>query len=326
MYKEYLIHDLVERILADTLMTQQDTALTAKAFVPGHVTGIFRIYDEYEDPLRCGSIGAGFSVAIGTETTVSVMEHSSSEITTDYNNERIDAKVTKTVVRRLTDDYERTLKVHVKHDSSLISGAGFGASGAGALGTAYALGYLLDNEISPVKSASYAHFAEVVNRTGLGDVISQTVGGIEVRKTPGSPGIGETLNIAHDDSLRVVLAGAPGLETSEILSNQYCRELINTVGDDLVSRIIDELKMETFIQCSREFSEAIGLKTWRVKTALIDLESNGFSNSSMVMLGDSVFCFCDKSETSEVKDILANYWDATEVFVTEISDSGGRLL
>ncbi|MFX1485214.1 MAG: pantoate kinase [Promethearchaeota archaeon] len=312
--------------MADTLMMQQDTAQTAKAFVPGHVTGIFRIFDEYDDPLRCGSIGAGFSVAIGTETTVSVMDHSSLEITTEYNNERIDAKVTKTVVRRLTDDYERKLKVHVTHDSSLISGAGFGASGAGALGTAYALGYLLDNEMSPVKAASYAHIAEVVNRTGLGDVISQTVGGIEVRKKPGSPGIGATLKISHDNSLRVVLAGAQGLDTSEVLSNPDYRNRINTVGDELVSRIIHDLKMETFIQCSREFSEAIGLKTERVKAALLDLESNGFPNSGMVMLGDSVFCFCENSETSKIKDILTNYWGTTEVFVTEISDLGGRLL
>jgi pantoate kinase len=300
--------------------------MTAKAFVPGHVTGVFRIFDEYEDPLRCGSTGAGFSVAIGTETTVSVMDHSTLEITTDYNNERIDAKVTKTVVRRLTEDYERALKVHVTHDSSLPSGAGFGASGAGALGTAYALGYLLDKEISPVRAAGYAHYAEVVNRTGLGDVISQTVGGVEVRKEPGSPGVGVTLNISHDDSLRVVLAGAPGLKTSEILSDSSSRDCINKAGDELVSRIVKNLTIETFVQCSREFSDTIGLKTERVDDALTDLESAGFTNSSMVMLGDSVFCFCNSTNTSKAKDILTKHWDSTEVFVTEISELGGRLL
>ena len=312
--------------MTDTLTTRPDAVLTAKAFVPGHVTGIFRIFVEYDDPLRCGSKGAGFSVSIGTETTVSVMEHPSLEITTDYNNERIDAKVTKTVVRRLTDDYERTLKVHVAHDSTLISGAGFGASGAGALGTAYALGYLLDDEISPAKAAGYAHYAEVVNRTGLGDVISQTVGGVEVRKEPGSPGVGVTLNITHDDSLRVVLAGAPGLKTSDILSDPTSRKRINDAGDELVSRIVKDLSIETFIQCSREFSDTIGLKTKRVEDALKDLDSAGFVNSSMVMLGDSVFCFCNETETYTVQEILTKHWNTTEVFVTEISELGGRLL
>ncbi|MGY5864264.1 MAG: hypothetical protein RTV41_06640 [Candidatus Thorarchaeota archaeon] len=312
--------------MTDTLTTRPDAGLTAKAFVPGHVTGIFRIFDENDDPLRCGSTGAGFSVSIGTETTVSVMEHPSLEITTDYNKERIDAKVTKTVVRRLTDDYERTLKVHVSHDSSLVPGAGFGASGAGALGTAYALGYLLDDEISPAKAAGYAHYAEVVNQTGLGDVISQTVGGVEVRKEPGSPGVGVTLNITHDDSLKVVLAGAPGLKTSDILSDSASRKRINDAGDELVSRIVKDLSIETFIQCSREFSDTVALKTERVKDALKDLESAGFVNSSMVMIGDSVFCFCNESETSKVKETLTKYWTTTEVLVTEISELGGRLL
>ncbi|MFW9806931.1 MAG: Holliday junction resolvase RuvX, partial [Candidatus Thorarchaeota archaeon] len=146
-------------------MTKQQNAVrTAKAFVPGHVTGIFRIFDEYEDPLRCGSTGAGFSVTIGTVTSVSVMERPSLEIITEYNNERIDAKVTKTVIQRLTEKYEKTLKVHVQHESSLLSGAGFGASGAGALGTALALSHLLDQDIEYTRAAEFAHIAEIVNQ------------------------------------------------------------------------------------------------------------------------------------------------------------------
>jgi pantoate kinase len=312
--------------MTDTLTSQQDTVLTAKAFVPGHVTGIFRIFDEYENPLRCGSTGAGFSVTIGTVTSVSVMEHSSLEITTDYNNERIDAQVTKTVIRRLTDEYERTLKVHVAHDSSLLSGAGFGASGAGALGTALALGHLLDSEITLEKAAGFAHIAEIINRTGLGDVISQTVGGVEVRIKPGAPGVGEVKPIAHEDSLRAILAGAPGLKTSEVLSNPISRNRINTTGDSLISRIIKNPTIETFVQSSREFSDTIGLKTVRVESALKDLESAGFSNSSMVMLGESVFCLCDENDTPLAQEILSKYWNTSQVFATEISESGGRLL
>ena len=195
--------------MTDTLTSQLDTVLTAKAFVPGHVTGIFRIFDEYENPLRCGSTGAGFSVTIGTVTSVSVMEHSSLEITTDYNNERIDAQVTKTVIRRLTDEYERPLKVHVAHDSSLLSGAGFGASGAGALGTALALGHLLDSEITVEKAAGYAHIAEITNRTGLGDVISQTVGGVEVRIKPGAMVLTRMLCLPHSTHMFLVSINNP---------------------------------------------------------------------------------------------------------------------
>ena len=312
--------------MTDTLTTQQDAVRTAKAFVPGHVTGIFRIFDEYEDPLRCGSTGAGFSVTIGTVTSVSVMDHPSLEITTKYNEQSIDAKVTKTVVQRLTEEYERTLKVHVEHTSSLLSGAGFGASGAGALGTALALSHLLDHDIEYEKAAGFAHIAEVVNHTGLGDVLSQTVGGVEMRVKAGGPGVGKIENIAYQDSLHVVLAGAPGLKTSDVLTNPTTRDRINEIGDGLVTRIINNPTIETFVECSQQFSEEIGLKTARVEQALEDLRKSGFVNSSMVMLGDSVFCFCDADESIIVHEILMKYWDTSEVIITNIDPEGGRRL
>ena len=84
--------------MTDTLNTRDDIPMTAQAFVPGHITGVFRIFDEKKDPLECGSTGAGFSVEIGTLTTVSVIENESLEITTTYNDVNIDANVTKTVV------------------------------------------------------------------------------------------------------------------------------------------------------------------------------------------------------------------------------------
>jgi pantoate kinase len=300
--------------------------MTAKAFVPGHVTGIFRIFDEYDDPLRCGSTGAGFSVTIGTETTVSVENHSSSEIITYYNGERIDAKVTKTVVQGLTEEYERSLRVYVEHDSSLPSGAGFGASGAGALGTAIALGHILDNDIEYEDAAKYAHIAEIDNHTGLGDVLAQTVGGIEVRVKAGGPGVGEIKEILYLDSLRVVLAGAAGLRTADILTNPKNREQINTIGDHLVERIVADPTIETFVECSRAFSDEIGLKTKRVHEALNELERAGLIDSSMVMLGDSVFCLCEKDDAYVAQRILSKYWEPEEVSVNEIASDGGRLL
>ncbi len=312
--------------MADTLKRQKNEEQTAKAFVPGHITGIFRIFDEYDDPLRCGSMGAGFSVTIGTVTSVSVVNHPRLEITTDYNKQRIDAQVTKTVIQRLTEEYERTLKVHVDHSSSLIIGAGFGASGAGALGTALALGHLLDPDIEYEKAAGFAHCAEIANHTGLGDVLSQTIGGLEVRVQAGGPGIGKIKKINHDHTLRVALAGAPGLETSKVLTNPSSRERINAIGEELISRIIDNPTIEMFIECSREFSEEIGLQSTRVKQVLHELDKRGLTQSSMVMLGDSVFCFCNEENSNIAQGILSEYWNVSEVFMTDIAAQGGRLI
>ena len=300
--------------------------MTAQAFVPGHITGVFRIFDEKKNPLQCGSIGAGFSVEIGTLTTVSAIENDSLEITTIYNDEHIDANVTKAVVRRLVEKYERQFKVIVTHKSSLPSGVGFGASGAGALGTALALGRLLDSAMNEITAAEYAHCAEVENRTGLGDVIAQTLGGIEIRTHPGAPGIGKVVNIHNSESQTVVLAGAPGLKTRDVLTNPENRARINAVGDDLVERIIDNPTIETFISCSREFTESIGLSTERVTAALRNLDDSGLHLSSMVMLGDSVFCFCNDNQSQTAVDILTKYWSTSQVQVTSISKEGGRLV
>jgi len=175
-------------------------------------------------------------------------------------------------------------------------------------------------------AARYAHEAEVVNRTGLGDVLAQTKGGLEIRVYPGGPGIGEIKHINHRESQRVILAGAPGLKTHDVLTDPESRQKINNVGDQLIERMISNPSLDTFITCSRIFTESVGLATKRVLQAIHDLDSSGFRHSSMVMLGDSVFCFCDDNETDSVIDILTSYWERTQVTVTSISDMGGRLI
>jgi len=312
--------------LTDTLNTIEDLPLAAQAFVPGHITGVFRIFDDRETPLQCGSIGAGFSVDIGTLTTVSAEDNETLEITTIYNDEQVDATVTKTVVHRMIEKYERQFKVQIIHKSSLPSGAGFGASGAGALGTALALGRILDPSLSSTKAAEFAHQAEIENRSGLGDVLAQTVGGIEIRVFPGGPGVGKVQTIPSSENQIVVLAGAPGLQTRNVLTNPISRERINAVGDRLVERIIESPSIETFVSCSREFTNAIGLATDRVKESLLDLEDSGLDLSSMVMLGDSVFCFCNEDQTESAVNILSKYWMQSEVQVTRVSKLGGRLV
>ncbi len=312
--------------MADTLNIIDDRPDSARAFVPGHITGFFRIFDDDENPLQCGSIGAGFSVEIGTFTTVSVEDNQSLDITTIYNDKRINAEVTKTVVKKMAREYNKKLNVVVRHESSLPSGAGFGASGAGALGTALALGHLLDPSIDTINAAKFAHIAEIENHTGLGDVIAQTMGGFEIRVHHGSPGIGQIVRMNYPKDLQVVLAGAPGLETKDVLTSSKSRMKINSVGDRLVERLAADQNLETFIACSREFTNAIGLQTKRVKKVLTEFDDLGLSKSSMVMLGDSVFCFCNSKQVELVESILGSHWKQSQITTTSISEKGGRLV
>jgi pantoate kinase len=218
------------------------------------------------------------------------------------------------------------LSVTVSHRSGLIIGAGFGASGAGALGTAIALGNVLDSAISVERAGQFAHVAEVMNRTGLGDVIAQTLGGAEVRTRPGAPGIGAVARIESPNGLKVILAGASGIETREVLSNEEKRNRINKIGDMYVRELINAPTFENLMHFSQEFANAASLMTDRVRTAVHELRSSDFQNCSMVMLGDSLFCFCSDNEVPRVRSIVSKYWTASSTMTTSVSNSGGRLI
>ncbi|NHI83667.1 MAG: hypothetical protein EAX81_05140 [Candidatus Thorarchaeota archaeon] len=294
--------------------------------MPGHITGIFRIHDEAENLLFRGSVGAGFSIAAGTLTTVRISESSSLKMRIVYNNELIDAPVTSAVILRLLEDHDTTFNIEIAHESQLPIGIGFGASGAGALGTALALSSLIGNDTGVQTTGVHAHYAEVVNHTGLGDVIAQCHGGFEMRTKPGAPGIGEVVKIPYDHSKQVVLAGSPGLETKEILTNPEKRERINRVGDDLLEGLLASPDFDNFIIAAREFSRRTGLMTERTESALLELQSSGFKECSMVMLGDSVFSFCSESESRSVVDILTHFWTQDQILVTSVTSDGGRLV
>ncbi|MFW9846798.1 MAG: pantoate kinase, partial [Candidatus Thorarchaeota archaeon] len=298
----------------------------AQAFVPGHVTGIFRIHDGANDPLLRGSVGAGFCISIGTKTTVRLADSAISKASVEYNGSPIEAPVTEMVIQRLLHQYKRVCEVEVAHESMLPIGVGFGASGAGALGASLALSALLDSNSTLQDAAAHAHYAEVVNHTGLGDVIAQTVGGVEVRIKPGAPGIGETIDVPFPEKLHVVLAGAPGLETRSILTNSTHRERIIKAGDELMKNLIETHTFSAFVSSSKKFAEAIDLMTPRIRKALENLGNAGLNDSSMVMLGDSVFCFCTASEIKDAVSILSEYWQESQIVKTSVYEDGGGLV
>ena len=309
--------------MADTLTIREKTAY---AFVPGHITGLFRIHDGHENPLYRGSTGAGFSVSVGTKTSVTITEHPTLEAEIEYNEQKIDGPITRTVVKRLSEIYEMPFKAKVIHQSLLPIGVGFGASGAGALGTSLAICSIIDSDLTNNEIAQYAHYSDVINHAGLGDVIAQTMGGLEIRTHPGAPGIGKVMNVNYPESIRVVLAGATGLDTKDVLTDSASRDKINQAGDSLVSKLIVNPTLDHFIECSRTFANITGLMTDRVKAALRNLDGSGFNRSSMVMLGDSVFCFCETDSISNVTSILSQFWDESEILTTTIGKVGGGLI
>ncbi|HOG97318.1 MAG TPA: GHMP kinase, partial [Methanothrix soehngenii] len=129
--------------------------MTTRAWVPSHITGFFAARRE-EDPLQSGSIGCGLCLSPGATTIIeSSPDIEDSKII--LNGRVTDAPVSRFVIERLARS-----PVRVKTDMNMPFGSGFGASGAGALGCAYALNHHFDLGLTADQTASVAHAAEVV--------------------------------------------------------------------------------------------------------------------------------------------------------------------
>ena len=113
-------------------------------WVASHLTGIFEIKDSSKDLLRKGSRGAGLSINRGVITTISLTQHSSVQIFFDgrERNETETAVTTKVIETLLPKEQRANLRVD--HIFQVPLSSGYGASAAGAVGTAFALNDLLE--------------------------------------------------------------------------------------------------------------------------------------------------------------------------------------
>ena len=76
----------------------------------------------------------------------------------------------------------------------------------------------------------------------------------------------------------------------------------------------------------KKFSKETSLMTPEIKKVLIKLENVGFQNSSMIMLGKSIFCFAKKDNVNQIQKILNQELPLWFIFKTEIDFKGARLL
>ena len=162
---------------------------------------------------------------------------------------------------------------------SLPIGAGFGLSAAALLGTGTALSALYDLGLSRDEIARAAHDAEVVYRTGLGDVAAAQGGGIAIRR-----GAGVRARILRFPSDMPVFAVSFGpISTPTVLDSP-----------DTMARVraafpaSEPEGLEPLLQASREFAERSGLVTERVRAVLASCDDAGVP-ASMTMLGEGVF-------------------------------------
>jgi len=243
---------------------------TGRAFAPAHITGFFEIH-ENTDPRRKGSTGCGVVLSGGVETTVTV-DGSIDRTVVTLNGAEVEDSATHTVVRTLTD-----AAVRVKSTANIPTGCGFGASGAGALSTAYALDQVLSLDRTANQLAEAAHVAEVTNRSGLGDVAAQSHGGLVINE-------------------RVV-------------------GQVNSAGRAALKALLKKPTLKNFMDQSKEFAIATGLAGARTLDVIEAVEAAG-GMASQAMLGETVFAFAGSGLENEVCDALAEFGDVLEYNVS----------
>ncbi len=280
-----------------------------KAYSPAHITGFFMICDN-ENPLYKGSVGCGIVLESGCVTEVSLGDDLPVKARITINGVTEEAHTTQYVVERLAG----TAKVGIATDFDVPVGYGFGASGAGALSTALALNELLALNMTINEVAQITHCAEVINSTGLGDVIAQTYGGIVIRKQPGPPGIGVIDRIPHrNEKISYVALGIK--RTKTVLADKAMRRSINDAGKDAMKALMRKTTLDEFMRVSRDFSLRCGVISDTCKDAIEAVEADG-KVASVAMLGDTVFVVGDSEALSEFG----------EVKESRIADTGARVI
>lgn len=300
----------------------------ARAFSPCHITGFFQILDHPAESLYAGSLGAGVSLSQGVETVVKVSKTLKSSLQVKINGSGSNsAEVSKHVVDSFLSKFKEmeNFEIIVEHHVEVPTGAGFGTSGAAALGLALALNDVFGLGMSKIEAAQFAHMAEVECKTGLGTVIAETFGGLEIRVKPGAPGIGEIRPVPVPKNYVVASLTFGSLSTKKLLTDEEIRRRINNFGGKLVDRLVEEPNVTNFMKFSRQFAEHVGLITERIRRTLHAADKAKFI-CSMQMFGESAFTLVEEDSLEELLKVFRSYCSDGRIIVSGIDFEGARLL
>lgn len=298
---------------------------SSAAFVPGHISGFFQIFDEEEEILAKGSRNCGICVESGALTTVEVEDSSSLEVEVSFENNDATGQTTKTVIRNILENFS-DFSIEVKHLLQAPLGAGYGMSGAGALGAALALSDVLELGLGRQEILAEAHKSEVLCSSGLGDVGPQMLGGLVIGLRPGGPPYGKWEKISLDSEWDIVCATSDFLSTSDVLEDPRFNKRIKEVGARSMGDFLSEKTIQNFMKVSKKFSYDISIFDDDFLETLELISSESPIGASVAMLGRTVFAPAKSEEVSNLRSVFLDYFEGDEVMVTSIDLDGARIL
>jgi pantoate kinase len=261
-----------------------------------------------ESVATTGSIGAGIVISEGVMATVTPTDFTSVSVN------RKDKSGTLVQYSRTSPPLEYILEkigvtVSVTTECCLPIGAGFGLSAAALLATLTAVNRSNNLGLTPRDIAALAHEAEVVHRTGLGDVAACQGGGRVVRS---GPGIDAAITRSFDlpGSLYAVSFGP--ISTPTVLGS---REQMARVAAAFPQGPPEDA--EDFFRISRQFAENSGLLTKEAGAVIRQCADNNVP-ASMTMLGNGVFAY-----GRNARDILSVSGD---VYAFTVAKAGTRIV
>jgi pantoate kinase len=199
--------------------------------------------------------------------------------------------------------------VSVTTECHLPIGAGFGLSAAALLATLTAVNQSNDLKMTPRDIAALAHEAEVVHRTGLGDVAACQGGGRVVRN---GPGIDAAIARSFDLPEPLYAVSFGPISTPSVLGSQ---EQMDRVAAAFPPGPPEDAG--DFFRISRLFAEKSGLLTREAGEVIRNCADNNIP-ASMTMLGNGVFAYGRKA-----RDILSASGD---VYAFTVAHGGARVV
>jgi len=283
------------------------------AFAPGHISAFFEPVYSDQNMDRSGSCGAGINISLGALSQVTVKPASHHIITVRINRSPSNAPVTKLALKYLVG--EPPLRITIDTMLDLPMSQGFGMSAGGALSSTLALAAILN--LPRENAVKAAHYAEVQLRTGLGDVIASSFGGIEIRRKAGLPPWGTQGHIPGKFDMVLCVIGKE-IKTKTILSDPLQLRKIASYGGYCTKKLLEKPSVEHLFSLAWEFTRKIGLAD---ETVLKAIEAaNQYGMASMCMLGNSVFAMGDIPMLCKTLSVFG------KVFCCTVDERGARVL
>ena len=282
------------------------TTREGRASASGHVTLLFSVQADSPDPLMQGSRGAGLCVDAEQSACEVVARATPGSGVVTASGDFADSRLHTSVVDELSTIVPQVGEFDWSFEQrcGLPIQQGFGLSAAGslsiAMATQRALG--LGEEESRRRSFHVAHVVERHLSGGLGDVAALWVGGVDLRREPGCPELGNGLGgtgVAEGWSmdLELVLAWRThaARHTSSYIDDPEWRVRITQSGERLLDPLRggdwNHTRWGELLAASRDFAIESGLSMDAHRAELLELtqSATGMSASChLCMLGESV--------------------------------------